>query len=188
MRTKINLLLIFTLSPLFLMWSCQPYSSQADLKKVDSLQKKVDKVEGGLDVDIQTFKDRHDTIKKIQGYLEEELKKEQKEEFGTALVRFEGIGNNYSNFIENYELLKYENEKHAKRLKDLKKDLVEGNIEAQQFDSIYKREQKIINQHFQTAQQLFESVTKVENIYWRNHNELKSVYQRLKKKRAKRGN
>lgn len=184
MRTKIIWLIVFALSVVFLDLGCQPYQADNKLRKVDSLVDKAETVKGGLDVDIETFKVRYDTIDQIMELIEKEAKKNTQQDLETALLRFEAIGNNYSNFIENYEHLEYENGRHLKRLKNLKQDIVEENIDPSRFDSIYRSEKKIINAHYRRAQKLFQSVTEVENNYWRNHRKLKAVYRKLNQEKS----
>ncbi len=185
MRTKIILLAFLTLPILVFQWGCKPYQSEEKLRKVDSLITKVKEVESEFKkININTLKDRYDTIERIKKYLKKNLKKKPKNDLESRLVRFEGISNNYSNFIENYELIRYENEKHLKRLKSLKKDVVEENIQPKRYDSIYKSEKKIIQNHFNRASKLIQSVTKIENNYRRSHKKLKAVYKRLKTKES----
>ncbi len=179
MRTKIIWIIVFALSVVFLANGCKSYQSEKKLRKVDSLIDRVKTVNGGLDVDLQTFKARHDTIERILKVIEKKAKENTQQDLDKALLRFEAIGNNYSNFIESYKHIAYENGRHLKRLKDLKQDIVEKNIDPSRFDSIYNSEKKIINTHYRKSQRLFQSVTEVENNYWRNHEKLKAVYKKL---------
>lgn len=182
MRTKvlIGLSLIGLLVSLSLS-SCQNQDMEKKIRKVDSLIADVKEAENTMVIDISAIKARYDTIQRMDSFIENHYNRKPTKQFSTMMNQYKAIESNYKNFIKNYEIVKYENEKHRKRLKDLKKDLVEGNISNSKFKDIYKEEQQIIKEHLKRTKDLVRSITRVEKQYRRTHEKVAKEYRQLKK-------
>lgn len=161
--------------------ACQPYNEDAKLRKIDSLQNKVKEADNTLVIDLDEIKERHDSIKTKINYLKEHFTEEAGREVHFLISEYKAIGKNYENVIENYELREFENKKHKKRLKDLKKDVVEGNISDEKFKEIYKEEKKVINDHLDSVKELVSSVTEIEQMYQRTNGKVTRIYNRLRR-------
>lgn len=184
-----SLLLLGLLSGLFFGNNgCQPYNQDAKLRKIDSLQNKVKEADNTLVIDLEEIKERHDSIKTKISYLEDHFTENVDREVHFLISEYNAIGKNYESVIDDYELLEYENEKHRKRLKDLKKDVVEENISDEKFNKIYKEEKQVVNQHLEKVKDLVGSVTDVEQMYQRTNKRITKIYKRLKRQKEKQEN
>ena len=152
----------------------------AQIRKVDSLMDKVKEAENTMVIDMSTIKARYDTIQRMDSFIENNYNQKPTNRFSTMMNQYQAIGSNYKNFIKNYELIEYENDKHRDRLKDLKKDLVEGNVSKEKFKSLYKEEQKIIQEHLKRTKKLVNSVTEIEKAYRRTQEKVSREYKRLR--------
>ncbi len=159
---------------------CQSNKMDAQIRKVDSLMDKVKEAENTMVIDMSTIKARYDTIQRMDSFIENNYNQKPTNRFSTMMNRYQAIGSNYKNFIKNYELIEYENDKHRDRLKDLKKDLVEGNVSKEKFKSLYKEEQKIIQEHLNRTKKLVNSVTEIEKAYRRTQEKVSREYKRLR--------
>jgi leucyl aminopeptidase len=159
---------------------CQSSKMDAQIRKVDSLMDKVKEAENTMVIDMNTIKARYDTIQRMDSFIQNNYDQKPTNRFSTMMNRYQAIESNYKNFIKNYELIEYENDKHRDRLKDLKKDLVEGNVSKEKFRSLYEEEQKIIQEHLNRTKKLVNSVTEIEKAYRRTQDKVSREYEQLK--------
>lgn len=185
MRTKVLIALsLLTLVGVIGFQGCQSRNMSKQIRKVDSLMADVKEAENTMVIDISTIKGRYDTIQRMDSFINEHYDRELTDRFTSMMNQYSAIRSNYQNFIKNYELRKYENEKHRKRLKDLKKDLVEGNVTKEKFQNIYQEEQKIIEEHLRRTKNLVSSITKIERQYRRTQDKISQEYRRLKARQS----
>ena len=185
MRTKLILLGLITLSTVSAWQGCKPYSTEKELRKVDTLINKVKEADNTLIIDINAIKNRYDSIKMISEYVEKNYDREPGKKFTTMMNRYLAIKGKYKRVIDSYEVVEYENKEHRKRLKNLKKDLVENNISGKQFDTIYRNERRVVNEHLMKSRRLVRSLTQVEKEFRRTHEYVSKVYERLKGRETK---
>ncbi len=182
MRTKLLIgLALLSLGMMTCFQSCQDQDMSRQIRKVDSLMNKVKEAENTMVIDISTIKARYDTIQRMDSFIKAEYDRKVTSRFSSTMNQYSAIKSNYRNFIKNYKLIKYENKKHRKRLEDLKKDLVNGNISPKKFENIYKEERKIINEHLERTKNLVGSITHIEREYRRTQEKVAKTYKRLKK-------
>ena len=165
----------------FLFQSCGNKDMSQQIRKVDSLKDKVKEAENTMVIDISTIKSRYDTIQRMDSFIKRNYNREVTDRFSSIMNQYSAIKSNYRNFIKNYKLVKYENEKHSKRLNDLKKDLIEGNITQKKFKSIYQEEKKIINDHLKRVKNLVASITRIEQQYRRTQDKVAKRYRMIKR-------
>lgn len=181
MSTKVLIGASFiTLACFFLLQSCGNKDMSQQIRKVDSLKDKVKEAENTMVIDIKTIKARYDTIQRMDSFIRNNYDRKITDRFSTIMNQYSAIKSNYRNFIKNYKLVQYENKKHRKRLNDLKKDLIEGNITLKKFKSIYKEEKKIINEHLKRVKNLVASITRIEQQYRRTQDKVAKRYHMLK--------
>lgn len=181
--SKLALCLVLFVGLVLGNYACQPYNEDAKLRKIDSLKNKVKEADNTLVIDLDEIKKRHDSIKTKINYLREHFTEEADREVHFLISEYKAIGKNYENVIENYELREFENKKHKKRLEDLKKDVLEGNISEKKFKEIYKEEKKVISDHLDSVKELVGSVTEIEQMYQRTNGKVTKIYNRLRREK-----
>ncbi len=171
---------IITLACFFLFQSCGNRDMSQQIRKVDSLKNKVKEAENTMVIDISTIKARYDTIQRMDSVIKKDYDRKVTDRFSSIMNQYSAIKSNYRNFIKNYKLVQYENEKHRKRLNDLKKDLIKSNITRKKFKSIYQEEKKIIDDHLKRVKNLVASITRIEQQYRRTQEKVAKRYRMLK--------
>jgi len=183
MRANIIWLLLFTLIVIISSQGCHPYQKSKAFRKVDTLLHKIEKAENSFVIDVNTIEKRYDSIKIKQRYIVENHTKPLDQQLKSLLTSYKGLAANYEGFVKNYKLLKYENERHKKRIRKLKKQLVNAEIKQPKFDSTFKKEQKKINSHLAKVKKLIGKIAHTEKMYQRTNKKITRIYNRLKNKK-----
>lgn len=163
-------------------FSCRPYSKEKELRKTDSLRTLVKKAENTLIVNVKAIEKRYDSIRIKKQYIKESFGNYREPEIRSLLTRYEAIENNYKNFIQNYELLEYENEAFKKKLSRLKSSLVKGELSKKEFREYYSEEKKVIKQHLKQVKKLVGSVAHIELMFRHLDKKIDRIYKRLKQR------
>ena len=176
---------ILALSLIIWLPACQTSSSKRmQLEKVDSLTHDLDRAQEKMQINEDRIEKREVRIKKHLDYISRHYHQDTLGRMlQLRLTDYKGMGKAYESFIERYEAYQYENKAHRKRIADLRKDVVEGNLTNQQFQKIYREERKVLGEHLEEVSTLVRNITQLEPVYQRTVPKMRTLYQQIKKHR-----
>ncbi|MEX0967463.1 MAG: hypothetical protein WD077_09505 [Bacteroidia bacterium] len=159
--------------------SCQPQGRTEDIRKVDSLQQRLQAAEENFVIDMGSIRKRTDSMNQKYTYIQRNYDDSIGLELQTLLTSYRGLFKRYSQFLSRMQLLEAENITLKERIGNLKKDLTEGNIAEEDFETYYEKEAAIVNEHVEDVRINVKNIFQIEKQYQRDNEKVTALYEEL---------
>ncbi len=155
--------------------SCQPMEYRTELKMTDTLHQWINEAEETMIVQESNISRRQDTIQSRLNFISENKPEISRDE-QKLLTDYRAVGRAYRYYLENFELVEFDNVTHRERIENLEKDVRAGRIDKDEFRDIYQQERTVIEQHRFDARELVAPVVEVEEMYQRTKDQVYEMY------------
>lgn len=157
--------------------SCNvPLDKTTELEKIDSLTHWLDEAEKKMVIENKNVQQRYDSIEVKLNHISANIENISKEE-QNHLTNYRAVRRTYNSYLQNYERIHDNQEKHRKRIQELREDVKAGSIDAEEFKKLYRDKRKTIRDHQREVEELVQPVLSVEPTYHRTQDKVRSMYQ-----------
>ena len=176
--TLLSLFLMFVMG-LSLLPSCKKYDNNAQIRRVDTLINWNNNGKAMLIIDKSTIMQRTDSMRLKISAFDSNTIKLKGDQLKSDLVQFNGLLNRYNNFIDNYADIEFENSANSRFLDDLKKKIIDHQIQVNSIDTMLSSEEKLINAHLSQIQEIVQPIFSIEEMYIRLNNRINPIYENI---------
>jgi Asp-tRNA(Asn)/Glu-tRNA(Gln) amidotransferase C subunit len=169
--------------------ACQSSQRQKEqLARVDTLMQLVEQAKATMVVKEDSIEKRKDSIEAVLKYINRHYEGDTAgRSLQMDMTDFKGIEKAYDQFLEYYDVYKFENKAHRKRIQALRKDVVQNNLSPDTFRTLYRDEKELLREHLEEVKDLVGRIAEVEPMYQRRHERLIKLYQAIRRRRQQAG-
>jgi hypothetical protein len=163
--------------------SCRrPFDNKSNVMKVDTLQNLVAEIDNTLILSEDSVARRNDSMRIKLNLIHSAYKDTTDGEMKAAIIRYEGIQKTYDDFLKNYPVMEFDEDRHKKSVQDMKTKVLEEKISQEDFDKFYQEEKLFLQILLQKARTMTYNTSAIEEDYHRNDPTVTRLYHRLGKK------
>jgi len=179
--TLLGTLLMMSFS--FIISSCQrPFDNATVLLKIDTLQQLAKTIDQTLVLDEDAFKTRNDSMIVKLNVVKPQIKDTTNGETKSSIVRYDGIHENYEDFLKNYPLYEFDCDKHKKIVEDIKQNVLSKKMDQPEFDKTYQSEKSFLESLLAKSKTMTYNTYSIEEDYRRTDPVVTKLYHEFSRK------
>jgi hypothetical protein len=160
--------------------SChRPFDNTNNTLKIDTLQNMVAEIDNTLILSEDSIARRNDSMKIKLNLIQTAYKDTTNGEIRAAIIRYNGIHNNYEDFLKNYPVMEFDEDRHKKTVQDIKEKVLGREITQEEFDRVYTPEKLSLEKLLGKAKTMTYNIYAVEEDFHRNDPVVTKLYHEL---------
>ena len=163
---------------------CQrPFDNTTNALKIDTLENRVKEIDNTLILDENVFKLRDDSMNHKLSMIHAKMKLINDGDTAEAVLRYEGIENNYQDFLKNYPVLEYDESGYQKSVSEMKQKVLEQKISQADFDKYYSTSKPLIDDLLKRSKTMTYNTVSIEKDYNRTNPKVTGLWDKVKSKK-----
>lgn len=173
--------MLYIIGTMLTMSSCRrPFDDNANVLKIDTIEKLVNYIDETLILDEDVFKLRDDSMLIKLKLVIARYKDTTDGVTVEAITRYRGIEKTYQDFLKNYPVMEFDNAGYLKSINDIKQKVLNKAISQEAFDDYYSTTFPKLTDLLKRAKTMTYNTSTIEHDYDRTDPIVTGLYHKLK--------